>query len=219
MSTKDRILDTAERLFSRDGFEATSLRAITAEAQVNLAAVNYHFQSKDALVRAVIGRRMGPVNERRIALLDACEAQAGDGPLPLEPVLDAFIGPVLEILQTHAKDFGPLMGRLYTEPGEFIKRVYKEHLEEVANRFLAAFQRALPDLPQADLMWRMHFSIGVMTHTMGAGRLLESLSHGVCDVTEVEGTAQRIKTFLIAGLTAPASTPATSTKEMQHATH
>ena len=80
MTTKDRILDSAERLFARDGFEATSLRAITAEANVNLAAVNYHFQSKEALVQAVIGRRMGPVNAQRIALLDACEAEAGDAP-------------------------------------------------------------------------------------------------------------------------------------------
>src|SRR5579864_4688441 len=100
MTTKNRILNAAERLFAHDGFEATSLRAITTEANVNLAAVNYHFQSKDALVRAVIGRRMGPVNEKRIAMLDACEAGAGDGPLPLEPLLEAFLRPVLEIPQS-----------------------------------------------------------------------------------------------------------------------
>jgi AcrR family transcriptional regulator len=216
--TKERILDAAERLFSHDGFEATSLRAITAEAHVNLAAVNYHFQSKEALVRAVIGRRLGPVNERRIALLDDCEAAAGDGPLPLEPVLDAFIRPVLEIAQTHAKEFGPLMGRLYTEPGEFIKHVYKEHLEQVGARFVAAFERALPDLPPVDLMWRLHFVIGVMTHTLGAARLLEFLSHGRCDPSDVEGTLQRIKTFVAAGLATPASSPV-SGNEVQHAIH
>ena len=81
MNTKDRILDSAERLFARDGFEATSLRAITAEANVNLAAVNYHFQSKEALVQTVIGRRMGPVNAQRLALLDAYEAEASDATL------------------------------------------------------------------------------------------------------------------------------------------
>ncbi len=167
ISTKDRILDSAERLFARDGFEATSLRAITAEANVNLAAVNYHFQSKDALLHAVIGRRMGPVNEKRMAMLDACEAAAGDGPLPVEAVLDAFVLPVLEISRTHAKEFGPLMGRLYTEPGEFIQRVYKEHLEHVANRFVNAFRRALPDLEPDELLWRLHFVIGAMTHTHG----------------------------------------------------
>src|ERR1700739_2231181 len=121
MTTKDRILDSAERLFARDGFEATSLRAITAEAGVNLAAVNYHFQSKEALVRAVIGRRIGPVNAKRRAMLDACEPARGEVPFPLDPVLEAFIRRVLEIASSHFKEFGPLMGRLYTEPGEFIQ--------------------------------------------------------------------------------------------------
>src|SRR5271166_1991773 len=97
MTTKDRILDAAERLFARDGIEATSLRTITAEAGANLAAVNYHFQSKDALVKSVVARRVCPVNERRLALLDACEAAAGDGPLPVEQVLDAFLRPVMEL--------------------------------------------------------------------------------------------------------------------------
>ena len=60
--TKSRILDAAEKLFGLNGFEATSLRDITAEAQVNLAAVNYHFQSKDSLIDAVIARRIEPVN-------------------------------------------------------------------------------------------------------------------------------------------------------------
>jgi AcrR family transcriptional regulator len=214
MNTKDRILDAAERLFARDGFEATSLRAITTEANVNLAAVNYHFQSKEALVRAVIGRRMGPVNEKRIAMLDACEAAAGDGPLPLDPLLDAFLRPVLEISRSHAREFGPLMGRLYTEPGEFIQHVYKEHLEHVATRFIHAFQRALPDLPLPELLWRLHFAIGVMTHSMGAARLLQYFSGGQCDPSDVEGTVGRIKIFVTAGLTAPA--PVFNT-EVQHA--
>ena len=104
------------------------------------------------------------------------------------------------------------MGRLYTEPGDFIRRVYKDHLEEVAGRFRRAFQRALPDLPPAELMWRLHFCIGVMTHTMGAGRLLEALSGGLCDASDVEGMLARIKIFLMAGLTAPVTNV-----EVQHA--
>src|ERR1700730_14909847 len=88
-TTKDRILDAAERLLAKRQFDATSLRAITAEADVNLAAVNYHFQSKDALIRAVIKRRIGPVNVKRLAMLDAIEQAAGDGPLPIGPVIEA----------------------------------------------------------------------------------------------------------------------------------
>src|ERR1700744_12731 len=124
MNTKDRILDAAERLFARDGFEATSLRAITTEAEVNLAAVNYHFQSKEALVQAVIGRRMGPVNARRLALLDAYEAQSGRHPVSFDKILEAFLRPVVEMVGTHARAFVPLIGRLYTEPGEFAVRLY-----------------------------------------------------------------------------------------------
>src|SRR5689334_12024668 len=107
MNTKDRILDTAERLFARDGVEATSLRAITTEAGVNLAAVNYHFQSKEALLHAVIARRVGPMNTRRIELLNAVEARAFGDLLPVAQVLDAFLRPVFEMFATNAKEFTP----------------------------------------------------------------------------------------------------------------
>ena len=84
----------------------------------------------------------------------------------------------------------------------------------MATRFIRAFQRALPDLPLTELLWRLHFAIGVMTHTMGAGRLLQFFSGGRCDPSDVEGTLGRIKMFVTAGLTAPA--PVFST-EVQHA--
>jgi AcrR family transcriptional regulator len=203
MNTKDRILDAAERLFARDGIEATSLRAITTEAGVNLAAVNYHFQSKEALVWSVVARRMGPLNERRLALLDAYEAAAGDDPLPLEQVLDAFLRPVVEISRSHAREFAPMMGRMYTEPGEFMERVYQEHLRPVATRFIQAYQRALPGLPLVELLWRLHFSVGVMAHTLGAATLLRVMSDGQCDPTDAEGMLRRMGAFMQAGLSAP----------------
>jgi AcrR family transcriptional regulator len=212
MTTKDRILNAAERLFARDGIEATSLRVITAEAGVNLAAVNYHFQSKDALVHAVIARRMGPVNERRLELLDACERSAGNGPLPLDQVLDAFLRPVVEIYATHAREFTPLMGRIYMEPREFVEKLYKDHLEPVAARFIRAYERALPGVPRVELIWRLHFSIGALAHTMGASHLLRIFSGGECDPSDVENTLQRLETFMIAGLQAPVV-------EVEHATH
>jgi len=213
MNTKDRILDAAERLFARDGIEATSLRTITAEASVNLAAVNYHFQSKDALVRSVVARRIRPVNERRMALLDAYEAAAGNGPLPLEQVLDAFLRPVMEIYGTHGKEFAPLMGRMYTEPGGFMEQVYKDHLQPVATRFIEAYERALPGLPRIELLWRMHFSIGALAHTLAAATLLRLLSDGQCDPTDSEGTLRRMTAFMKAGLSAPV--PA----EVEHAAY
>jgi AcrR family transcriptional regulator len=216
MSTKDRILDAAERLFARDGFEATSLRAITTEAGVNLAAVNYHFQSKEALVQAVIGRRMGPINQRRLALLDAAESEAENRAVPLDQILDAFLRPVLEIVGSHAREFAPLIGRLYTEPGDFSERVFKDQFQPLAQRFIPAFQRALPDLPPTDLYWRLHFSIGAMAHTMGATTMLRVFSRGLCDPSDIEGTLARMKTFVLAGLAAPVPAAPVS-MEVQHA--
>src|SRR5258707_8895507 len=92
LPTKDRILDAAEKLFGTNGFEATSLRDITTYAQVNLAAVNYHFQSKDSLIEAVIARRIEPVNRKRLERLDAI----GENP-SVEQILTAYLGPLFEL--------------------------------------------------------------------------------------------------------------------------
>src|SRR5580692_1378770 len=115
--TKSRILDSAEKLFGLNGFEATSLRDITAEAQVNLAAVNYHFQSKESLIDAVIERRILPINQRRFEMLDA----AGR-PLSVEQIVEAFLAPLLmpEVLPAV-----PLIGRVLSNPSQFVDRVYK----------------------------------------------------------------------------------------------
>ncbi|HMC58416.1 MAG TPA: helix-turn-helix domain-containing protein, partial [Candidatus Solibacter sp.] len=92
--TKQKILDTAERLFGEQGYDATSLRHIIAEAGVNLAAVHYHFGSKEELLDEVVVRRAGPVNEARIAMLDRLEA--AEGPPVVEKVLEAFLLPTAE---------------------------------------------------------------------------------------------------------------------------
>src|SRR5262245_47010693 len=97
VDTKQRILDSAERLFADRGFAATSLRTIIADAKVNLAAIHYHFHSKEALFDAVIARRLEPINRDRLAMLEACERAAGDRPPKLESVLYAFVEPALRM--------------------------------------------------------------------------------------------------------------------------
>src|SRR5215467_2180302 len=114
--TKERILDTAEKLFAEHGYGATSLRSIIAGAKVNLAAVHYHFRTKDALLDAVLKRRLEPVNRERLALLDAYEQGAGDGPLRLESVLTALIAPPLGLARNPAfAGFMKLMGRVVVD--------------------------------------------------------------------------------------------------------
>ena len=126
--TKDRILDAAEELFAERGFRETSLRDITSRARVNLAAVNYHFQSKDALIQAVFARRIGPVNQARMAMLDRFEAEARGGPVPLENILRAFLEPVVKNEKAVPPSFRRLFGRAYGEPGELFTQIVNNHL-------------------------------------------------------------------------------------------
>jgi AcrR family transcriptional regulator len=213
MNTKTRILDTAERLFAHHGIEATSLRTITAEAGVNLAAVNYHFQSKEALMHAVIARRLDPINQRRLAMLDAYEAEAGGAPVPLNQLLDAMLRPIFEMLSSPGKAFAPMMSRIFTESSDLTEKVFQKHMAHVLVRFFPALERALPHLSRTELLWRMQFMMGAVAHTIGGARVLEVLSGGLCDSSDVEGILHRLESFLLAGLQAPVSA------EVRHAVH
>jgi AcrR family transcriptional regulator len=192
--TKIKILDAAEKLFGEKGFEATSLRDITAAAQVNLAAVNYHFQSKDSLIDAVILRRIQPVNRRRIEMLDA----AGRDPT-VEQIIEAFLAPIVE---RPMPALVPLMGRILSTPDLFVERVFKKHLKAISQRFSEAFARALPDLPLEERMWRMHFMGGAMTHILLWSKILPMITGGACDVSDRKALVERAIAFLSAGFRA-----------------
>ncbi len=206
MSTKDKILDAAERLFARDGFDGTSLRTITTEADVNLAAVNYHFKSKESLILELFARHLKPVAEQRKALLDEYLAGADDGPLELEPILTAFFRPVLQTGSRHLSENGMavkcLMGRLYTSPQEFTSKLFDENFRETVKAFHSAIARAIPQLPAEVVMWRMHFMIGSMAHTLAAGTLLDLLSGGECDTQDMTQVERQLVAFAAAGLRA-----------------
>lgn len=203
--TKARILDTAEKLFGLNGFEATSLRDITAEAQVNLAAVNYHFQSKDSLIDAVIARRIEPVNRKRIEMLEAA------GPNPsVEEILRAFLAPVLD------QDLGsvvPLLGRMLSDPTQFVERVFRKYLAPISQRFQEALHVALPELPPAELLWKTHFTVGVMTHVMALSPVLPMLSGGLCDIADRQALIERAVGFAAAGFRVTAAEPAVAERK------
>ena len=124
-ATKQRILDTAESLFMEHGFEATSLRSITAAAGVNLAAVNYHFGSKEELFQSVLTRRLDPMNHARLALLTRLEREAGPHALSCDKILTALFVPALALARDPArggKNFLRLLGRAYADPAPFIRQ-------------------------------------------------------------------------------------------------
>src|SRR6185503_4404775 len=195
--TKSKILDAAEKLFGMNGFEGTSLRDITTAADVNLAAINYHFQSKDSLIDAIIARRIEPVNKKRLELLDA----AGTRPT-VEQILRAFMAPVMEV---KVDALVPLIGRILSNPEVFVERVFHKHLAPVSQRFIEALSKALPDLQPSEILWRLHFSVGVMTQTMLWGRIYPKITNGICDISDRGALVDRVVRFVAAGFRAPAS--------------
>src|SRR5215472_13350740 len=114
LDTPGKLLDAAERLFATQGYGAVSLRQVIAEADVNVAAVHYHFGSKEELVDQVVMRRAGPVNEERIARLDRIEAESGGRPPKLEQIFEAFLAPIEAVAGSHP-EFARMMGRLQLE--------------------------------------------------------------------------------------------------------
>jgi AcrR family transcriptional regulator len=198
--TKTKILDAAEFLFALQGFDGTSLRDITSRAGVNLASVNYHFSSKEALHFAVIGRRIDAITQDRFRRLDALEAAHPDGPLPLDGVLDAFIRPMLQAAREHSDQVRPLMGRVYSEPGDRAAQFFMEFLRPTAERFLAALARALPGLPMSDLVWRFFFSVGAMTHFLMAGHIFGRFAAQFVQVDDPEEVIRQYVAYAAAGL-------------------
>ena len=98
LDTKIRLLDAAESLFSHQGFSNTSLRAITTKAKANLAAANYHFGSKEALLTAVLERRLLPLNQQRSDRIDEVlsAAAAAERAPGTEELVRAFVEPTFE---------------------------------------------------------------------------------------------------------------------------
>src|SRR5688572_19884565 len=206
--TKTRILDAAEQLFMEHGFEATSLRSLTTAAGVNLAAVNYHFGSKEELFQSVLTRRLDPMNQERIELLEKLERDSAAKPITCERILFAMLIPALRLARDEergGKNFLRLVGRAYADPAPFIRHFLSEQYAEMIGRYKEAFHKALPHLSRQELTWRLHFVMGALSYTLlGADllKLFEQVTPGNRDNDEL--LLQRLAPFLVAGLKAPA---------------
>ena len=205
--TRTRILDAAEELFMLHGFESTSMRLLTAKAGANLAAVNYHFGSKDALIEAVFRRRLDPMNAARIAELERMEKEAGGKPLAPRQIIGAFVGASLRMIEDVSgggRNFIRLLGRTYTDPQKHIRSLIGQLYAPAMERFKAAFERALPQMPRDELIWRMHFMFGTLAYTLAATDTVQLIAG--CkpeDRYDARLLEARLTVFLQAGLLAP----------------
>lgn len=180
--TRKRLLEATEWLFIEGGYEAMSLRHITARAGANLAAVNYHFGSKEALVQELLSQRLDRLNRERLQLLSACERQRPEG-LDARAVLAMLFVPAFRL--SHGSASGPafmrLLGRVYSDPSPFIQDFLQQHYRSISGRFFEAFARALPTLPRGELGLRLHFALKALSGMLAGEdmqQLIASISKG-----------------------------------------
>jgi AcrR family transcriptional regulator len=199
-STKERILGAAEVLFAQRGFEGASLRQLTAAAGVNLAAVNYHFGSKEKLVEQVFRRRLDTLNAQRLAALAKVREAGNDR---LEDALDAFIRPALELSHEDSGSlFMRVLARAFAEHDDSLRQFLSENYGHVMRQFTAEFARLLPHLSKEELYWRIDLVTGALTHAMSGFGMIQRKSD-VSEHTHREQTAQHLIRFAVAGLSHP----------------
>jgi AcrR family transcriptional regulator len=203
--TRQRLLEAAELLFVELGYEAMSLRQVTARAHANLAAVNYHFGGKEALMHELLTLRLAGLNAERLRLLTACQAH-WPSPPDAAAILGTLFVPALRLAREPAGGpcFMRLLGRVYSDPSPFIRDYLQEHYRPIFARFFDAFSAALPQLPRAELGLRLHFGLKALAGML-AGEDVEQLASALRmgqDIGEAELLA-RLVSLIAPTLTGP----------------
>ncbi len=194
--------------FAEHGFALVSLRQLTKTAGVNLAAVSYYFGSKEGLIDSLVLSCLDPILDRRLTLLDAMEKEAVSA-LPIEEILKAFMLPIIERSMSDAplcgESFLKLMGRCTSEPGYRMPEAALPKMHALAARFSEAVARTLPDLPEQQVVWRLHFTCGVLAQTLLHHEDLHRITGGRSGRLDDDKLLAYIIEFCSAGFRAPAS--------------
>jgi AcrR family transcriptional regulator len=199
-NTKERILGAAEELFALFGFAGTSLRQVTSKADVNIAAVNYHFGSKENLINEVFRRRLDELSDNR---LKALQKSIGQAPVALESVLAAFIEPALALtLDRHGGSaFVRVLARAYAEKNDRLRKFLSDNYGHVLREFAKAISACVPGLSKEELYWRLDFTAGALTYAMADFGLIKRPS-GLSESEHCQRAAQSLIRFAAAGLRA-----------------
>jgi AcrR family transcriptional regulator len=199
-ATKNLVFAAAERLFAVHGFQKVSVRDITAEAGVNLASVNYHFGSKDALLFEIFRRRTAELNRARARMLhEATDAHTGHP--PVRAILEALITPPVRWLDPKGDRLISLQFiiRSRSEGTEAMREALTKDVSHL-RRFADALLAARPDLSPEDVYWRLHFVLGMIHNNRFAEfDRLNTLSEGLTREDDVESLITRMVGFAEAG--------------------
>jgi AcrR family transcriptional regulator len=200
--TRGQIVQAAEKIFADKGFRAMTLRDVTKAARVNLAAVNYHFGSKTNLMRAIIERRMEPINRERIQRLDSLVAKHAPEAIPVKDIFEALFRPLFEhatAKKGNDHTFMQMVGRALTEPADFMRKMHKEFFVQLSMRFLTELKRSCPQLSEQDLQLRFYLSVSTMLGTISEQVRLESISDGKLSGKDLDLICDELTAFVVAG--------------------
>src|ERR1700694_5304589 len=198
--TRGAILAAAERLYADRGFGDVTLRDIVAAADVNLAAVNYHFGSKDELIAELFVTRSIATNRERLNELKAAE-EAGGGRADIASILRALVGPPLRGClgpERERSTAARFMIRASIESVPPIRRIQNREIDHL-RKFVAAMRRALPERSEVELNWALHFALAMAHQTIRDSERLTKLSEGSCDLNDVGGIIERIVSGSVVG--------------------
>jgi AcrR family transcriptional regulator len=204
--TRSAILAAAERLYADRGFGDVTLRDIVAEANVNLAAVNYHFGSKDELIAELFVTRSLATNRERLNELKAAEEKGG-GRADIDAILRALVGPTLRGClgpDREGSTAARFMIRASIESVPPIRRIKNREIDHL-RKFAAAMRRSLPGRDEAELYWGLHFALAMAHHTIREKERLAKLSEGRCDLNDVQGIIDRVVAVSVMALSPNAS--------------
>lgn len=201
-TTKDKLMDAAEKLFARRGFHGVSLREITGEAGVDLALVNYHFGTKKKLLAEVIERRGQVLNAERLRQLGEVRREAAPQPAGTEAVVGAFLNPILDRL-AHAgagwHSYFALLAYVNNSP-EWGCTMISKAFDAVVREFVQAVMDSLPGSSAEDIYWGYNFLTGALTLSLAETGRLDLLSGGLCRSDDVAALRARLLPYVIAGL-------------------
>src|ERR1700739_3168418 len=200
--TRHAILDAAERLYADRGLADVTLAASSPPPNVNLAAVNYHFGSKDELIAELFVTRSLATNRERLTELKAAE-EAGGGRAGVDAILRARWGPTLRGClgpDPERSTAARFMIRASIESVPPIRRIKNREIDHL-RKYAAAMRRSHPPVSEVDLYWGLHFALAMAHQTIRDSERLTKLSEGSCDLNDVQGIIERIVAVSVMALT------------------
>jgi AcrR family transcriptional regulator len=203
-STRERILDAAEKLFAQRGFHAVSVRDITQSAGVDVALVTYHFGGKQPLFEAVFMRRAAVLNEERLRRLETVVERAAPRPPRVEDIIDAFTHPLLDRSARGGsgwKSYFALIAQINNST-EFGGLMMTRYFDPVVHAFIDALRASMPGCDERDLYWSYHFLSGALTLTFAETGRIDNLSQGLCRSSDLDSVHERLVPYVAAGFRA-----------------